>query len=108
MRVLRDLSTFTGGLALVVTLGLMSPGVQISRADGATAAAHLADGLTCQASAEASTAQGDAEVGALVARVQRLQARKAAASTGPRAAGDSLVLNGNGYHYGGTTLGRPD
>ena len=97
MRAIRDLGAFTGALALAATLALMSPGVEIARADDATAAAQSADGPTCQAGPEKS----QAEVRAFLENIQRLRAEQAATSSKrPSAEGEFVVLNVRDYGYG--------
>ena len=104
MRAFRDVGAFTGGLALAATLVLTSPGVEIARADEAAAAAHSADEATCQSTTE----QGEAEVRAYLAELQRLQNELAASSRRSPGDGEIVVLNNSGYGYGSKTFDLPD
>jgi hypothetical protein len=107
MRPLRDLTTILGGLALVGTLALLSPGVRAVRADAgytSDASSLAADGPTC----EAGTVNGGPEIVEFLQHVQRLQIEKMAASSdSSEAGGDFIVLNNRGYNYGPAEMALP-
>lgn len=100
MRRTGDVTTILGGLALAGSLALLSPGVQLVRADDAAAPADStasADGPMC----EAGAVNGADQVAKYLQKIQQLQRERLAAS--PEAAADAddfVVLNNRGYNYG--------
>ena len=107
MRRLPDVTTVLGSLALAGTLALLSPGVEVVRADDGPDGAAIAsssDGLTC----EAGTINGGEETAAFLRRIQQLQVEEMnrAAPTGDTD-GEAIVLNNRGYNYGPANLSLP-
>lgn len=107
MRHLPDVTTVLGSLALAGALALLSPGVEVVRADdgpGAAANASSSDGLTC----EAGTINGGEEVAEYLRRIQQLQIEQMN-RTAPigDTDGEAIVLNNRGYNYGPANLNLP-
>jgi len=98
MRLLHNLTTLLGSLAVIGTLALLSPGVEIVRADDeAVADAAAAEAPTC----EAGAVNGAHLLVDRLQHIQRLQIERLAASADPSdSSGDVVVLNNRGYNYG--------
>ena len=107
MRRLHQATNVLGGLAVAGMLALLSPGIEIVRADdGAVAAESVSgsEGMAC----EGGTISGTEEVAEYLRRIQQLQVEemKQAAPTGD-AGDEAIVLNNRGYNYGPANLGLP-
>jgi hypothetical protein len=92
MRRFSKTTTTLGGLALVATLALSSPGVRIVRAADAVAA-EAGEGAVC----EAGSVRNANDVTAYLNEMQRRQAEQEAA---PRSDDEMIVLNNRGFNYG--------
>jgi hypothetical protein len=105
MRLFQSLTTIFGSLAVALTLALLSPGVDVVRADDAAVAdAAAAEGPTCEASA---VNDGHVIVDRLQ-HIQRLQIeRMAASAVASDTPGDFVVLNNRGYNYGPAGVADP-
>jgi hypothetical protein len=103
VQLLRDVTTILGGLALVGTLALLSPGVRADADPPASESSLAADGPTC----EAGTVTGGEEVVEYLRHLQRLQLEQMATSPDAAAGGDFIVLNNRGYNYGPAGVALP-
>ena len=93
MRRFSESSTILGGLALLATLALSSPGVRVVRAAD-DAAYDAGEGAVC----EAGSIRGASEVTAYLREMQRLQEQRDEVAA--RSDDGTIVLNNRGYNYG--------
>jgi hypothetical protein len=107
MRRKPHVSNVLGSLAVAGMLALLSPGIEIVRADDGPVAAEAvssSDGLAC----EAGTIDGAEEVAEYLRRIQQLQIEEGNQDAPNGGAGDeAIVLNNRGYNYGPANLNLP-